>query len=74
MADKRALPSHDRHVHMSHVREHLQRAARHAAVIHGRDVEMHPATGGPPNRSAAPSSPRPHAPGDGAPSSTPGRA
>ena len=58
MPKDRSLPSHDRHVHMSHVREHLRRATEHAAIIHGREVVMHPNSGSLPDRPAAPSSPR----------------
>ena len=71
MADKRELPSHGRHVHMSHVKEHLRRATRHAAAIHGRGPDARDTLSVPPNCSAPPSSPRnPHSGGGGA-SSTP---
>lgn len=70
MAGTRSLPPRDRHVHMSRVREHLQRATKHAAVIHGREVVLHPELPAPPDRSAPPSSPQPSRTGGGGASST----
>lgn len=64
MTDTRTLPSHDRHVHMSRVREHLRRVTKHAAIIHGREVVLHSDSSVPPIRPATPSSPRnPHSGG-----------
>lgn len=71
MTAARSLPSHDRHVHMSHVREHLKRAAHQAAIIHGRGVGPHHHSPVPPVPLDAAVMPPDSPPGGGGASSIP---